>query len=101
MMFTVDSSKMEWSKKTLGNRSGYCVVCLREDYDPTTIPETDDTWEPWALEDGCHIHELIVQYYKLHPQEGLQVLTKDADDGASSNYDEEEGKPNKSARGAG
>lgn len=88
MMFTADASKMTWSKRTRGNPSGYCVVGLREDYDPTD-PGNDDTWEPWALEDGCPVHELIVKYYKLHPQEGLQVLTKDTDDGLFSDAEED------------
>jgi hypothetical protein len=76
MMFTADSTRLYWQKKTKGQSSGYCIYGVREDYDPSD-PDNEDTWEPWALQEGdCLLHELIVEWYKKNPQEGLQVIEK-------------------------
>ena len=73
--FRNSPSETFWRKRVKGDKRnayvGYCIVALREDYDP----EDDETYDNLMIEEGCLLHTEIPAYYKKNPSEHIVVYT--------------------------
>jgi len=71
-MLTASTTMLFFSKKR-GDK-GYCVKALKEAW---TEEDTDeaDTWEPWSLTQADDLYEQIVAYYRINPDQNIQIVT--------------------------
>jgi hypothetical protein len=68
------STKLHWQKvnRSKGfSTAGYCVIGMNDDYDE----DDEDTYDYWAIDQECAIHDCLYQWYKDNPDEDIVVLT--------------------------
>jgi hypothetical protein len=75
-MLTANFEAMFFSRRR-GDR-GYCIFAMTEAYEEGDTDE-DDTWEPWQIEKGADVYELIAAYYEKNPNPTIQIVLPEAD----------------------
>jgi len=71
-MVCVNDKKLNWSS-TRGSH-GYCLISYSIDYSQDTEHNNNDGMEYWYVEGpSCAIHQSIYDYYKEHPELGINV----------------------------
>ncbi len=88
-MVCVDDKKLHWSS-TKGSR-GYCLISYSIDYSQDTEQDNDDGMEYWYVEGpSCAIHQSIYDYYKEHPELGINVKKHPNDESEEEEEEEKE-----------
>ena len=70
-VYTASSEEMMFSR-TCGSR-GYCVMGLKDAYDPDDIA-TADEWDAWVINDD--LFGQIEDYYRNNPQDHIEIIAK-------------------------
>jgi hypothetical protein len=81
-MFYTDAKKLNWTRPYRDQSGGYSIICYNQDYDEDD-PDVKNV-EPFAICNGCPLHELLRKYYKKNERDGIVVMMKSDEDDDSS-----------------
>jgi hypothetical protein len=87
-MFYTDAKKLNWTRPYRDQSGGYSILCYNQDYNEDE--PNDDNVEPFALCEGCPLHELLRKYYKKNESSRIKVVTQTDDDTDDDDDDDDE-----------